>query len=213
MPPGMALSIRPAGHVREGMADCQDPQTKSEDSTHNCWCDCLSYYCLPPNCSDILFMVCRLDNCIKRCNVWGFKQCGTRSYIYTRQSLQLFPWGSGLCETFKCDSQQPLFVSINLRQYMYYVLSKWQEWVGVCVDPRRQNQWRTEPRCWVTGQYPKEKSFFFLKNVHYLNCLQQIKIIYKNIQRLSVDLTRTGKGEVINSIIWARNAVVGGHYL
>lgn len=47
----------------------------------------------------------------------------------------------------------------------------------------------------------KKNLLFFKKNVHYLNCLQQIKIIYKNIQRLSVDLTRTGKGEVINSII------------
>lgn len=57
MPPGSAASIRPGGHVKEGMADCHRKQTKSQDFTLIAVLACLSHYRLASKHSDILFMV------------------------------------------------------------------------------------------------------------------------------------------------------------
>lgn len=54
MPPGSIASIRPGGHVREGMADCHHTQTKSHDFT---LIACLSHQQPASMHSDILFMV------------------------------------------------------------------------------------------------------------------------------------------------------------
>lgn len=55
MPPGSAPSIRPGGHVKEGMADCHHTQTESH-FTLAAILACLLHYQRPCKHSDILFM-------------------------------------------------------------------------------------------------------------------------------------------------------------